>query len=104
MSSWYYYSYGTRYRGDHSVTIEEVAREEMEWFEERLLCGKNLSKSLPVQGELKWTSAVRPPMPAILPKNAISQLGLINEIWVPGDDREIRIGTTRLLVFIKMFA
>ena len=92
MSSWYFYSHGTRYSGDHFATLEELAKEEMERFEERLLCGKNLSKFLPVQGELKWTSAARPPMPAILPKNGISRKGLINEIWVPGDDCEIRIG------------
>ena len=80
MSSWYCYSDPRHYRGSHTVTPEERAREEKEWFNERLRDGKNLRKCLPVKGELNWLDAVYPPTKAILPKNAISQLGLINEI------------------------
>ena len=90
--SWYYYSDHRHYSVDYTLTPEERARQEMEWFEERLRDGKKLSKRLPVQGELNWTNAACPPTPAILPEHAISRLGLINEIWVPGDDCEIRIG------------
>ena len=92
MSSWYYYSLGTRYIGDHTVTPEDRALEEKEWFEERLRDGKNLRKYLPVRGELNWVDPDFPPIPAILPKHAISRMGFINEIWVPGDDCELRIG------------
>lgn len=97
MSSWYYYSDLRHYSGDYTVTPEERVMQDKEWFEERLCDGKKLRKSLPVQGELNWTNAAYPPMPAILPEHAISRLGLINEIWVPGRESEIRMGTQSFL-------
>ena len=90
--SWHYYSDLRHYNGDYTVTPEERASQEKEWFEERLRDGKKLSKYLPVQGELNCTYGGYPPMMAILPENAISRLGYINEIWVPGNDCELRIG------------
>lgn len=85
-SSWSYYSYLR-----HDIT-EHTPEEDKEWFCERLRDGKKLRKCLPVQGELHWKNATYHHLPAILPKNAISRNGYINEIWVPGDACEIRIG------------
>jgi hypothetical protein len=92
--SWYFYSDLRRFVGKATITPEERVKQEKEWFEERLRDGKKLSKCLPIQGELNWTNAECPPTPAILPEHAISRLGLINEIWVPGGNCEIRIGNS----------
>ncbi len=89
--SWHFYTDHRYNNVDYTLTPEKRARQDKEWFEARLLDAKNLRKSLPLQGELNWMSAAYPPMLAILPKHAISRMGLINEIWVPGGDCEISI-------------
>ena len=90
--SWYYYSDLRHYSAEAAITPERRVRQKKEWFEARLRDGLKLRKSLPIQGELNWDNAAYPPMMAILPENAISRLGYINEIWVTGNDCEIRIG------------
>lgn len=53
--------------------------------------GRRVRKELPVQGELNWPDGCHYPVDGILPKNAISRNGFVNEIWVPSDTCEIRL-------------
>lgn len=61
------------------------------WVSDRLASGRRVSKVLPVRAELNWSDASQPPIPCIIPENAISRKGFVNVIWVPSYTREIHL-------------
>ena len=91
MGSWIHYTYLTRDIGIWASTAEERIAMKRKWVCDRLEAGRRVKKDLPVQGELKWPDGIHQPIDGILPKNAISRHGFVNEIWVPSYTSEIRL-------------
>ena len=81
--------YLTRDIGKMASTAEESIAKKDNWVRARWESGRRISKELPLQAELNWRDASQPPIPCILPENAISRNGYVNEIWVPSYTRTI---------------
>lgn len=90
MGRWIHYTYLARDVGRGNRPEERIAMLD-NWVNTKLETGRRVRKELPVQGELNWSDGCHYPVDGILPKNAISRNGFVNEIWVPSDTCEIRL-------------
>lgn len=102
MVSWTNYSWLTHEIGECAGTLEERFKEKENWVIERQTFGKNIKNQLPVMGQLMINSPdeeLQLVEHAIVPENGISQMGYVNEIWVPGRVEQIHIDDVPLSPF-----
>lgn len=85
MANWHHYACLAHGIGKWAQTDEERIKES--WVIERQIFGRKIRNQLPVMrqliidhfdGQLQFVETV------IVPRNAISRKGYVNEIWVPG--------------------
>ena len=106
MANWHHYAYLVHHIGKWTKTYEERIEEKENWVIERQIFGMKIRNQLPVMGQLiidHVDGQLQFVERVIVPKNAISRKGYVNETWIPGRIRRIDIDGTPLSPFFGIY-